>query len=234
MGKVFGFLLAVALTVSNANAALLLKYDFTNGTGGSGLTPVNHTDSSAEGVAGGVLDMGFNVSSGNSTSVGINPNATAAASGLDPAGTGVLTSRALVTSNSSIGTFQFDLGAGISASISKVVVRYRPQTAMTASNTMTWTLGGVDTQETIAGNVVANATSGTNYVVSSYTFATPVFFEAGNTQSWSLLATRTGTGNNRMLVDYIELYGDVVPEPTSMAIFGAMGLGLVARRFRKK
>jgi hypothetical protein len=30
------------------------------------------------------------------------------------------------------------------------------------------------------------------------------------------------------------LYGDVVPEPTSMAIFGAMGLGLVARRFRKK
>jgi hypothetical protein len=45
----------------------------------------------------------------------------------------------------------------------------------------------------------------------------------------------TATASNRRLqIDSIELFGDVVPEPASMAIFGLLGVGAAAGRFRRK
>jgi hypothetical protein len=36
------------------------------------------------------------------------------------------------------------------------------------------------------------------------------------------------------LIDNIKLNGDLVPEPASMAIFGLLGVGAAARRYRRK
>jgi hypothetical protein len=40
--------------------------------------------------------------------------------------------------------------------------------------------------------------------------------------------------NRRLQIESIELFGDVVPEPASMAIFGLLGVGAAAGRFRRK
>lgn len=41
--------------------------------------------------------------------------------------------------------------------------------------------------------------------------------------------------NNRKLnIDSIEFYGDVIPEPASMAIFGLLGVSAAAGRLRRK
>jgi hypothetical protein len=52
---------------------------------------------------------------------------------------------------------------------------------------------------------------------------------------FSFKAKLNGSQSNVFLkLDDIELYGSVVPEPTSMAIFSSLGLVAVARRIRKK
>jgi hypothetical protein len=247
MGKVFGFLLAVALTVSSANAALLLRYDFTNGTGGTNDT--NRRNSVAEFAASGLSASEF-ASSGSSTSIGININQTAPGNGTvaNPDGVGVYTSRnTLASTSNALGDFSlgFDPLVLGSVNISKVVVRYRSDKLLgssgspSAPNTMSWSIGGFDGVD-VSGSSAFGGTSGnTNsgpYVISTYNFSTPyVYSDSVNPLGLSLSATRTGTTSGvRMQVDYIEFYGQAVPEPASMAIFGAMGLGLVARRFRKK
>lgn len=78
-------------------------------------------------------------------------------------------------------------------------------------------------------------------------FRTPVTVSNGQVAEFRISFLRQGTPlgtttptaaqlNQRPYVrlDKLEFYGSAVPEPTSMAIFGAMGLGLAARRFRKK
>jgi hypothetical protein len=43
-----------------------------------------------------------------------------------------------------------------------------------------------------------------------------------------------GTGTTSFAVDNVKFNGDLVPEPASMAIFGLLGVGAAARRFRRK
>lgn len=72
------------------------------------------------------------------------------------------------------------------------------------------------------------------------TFRFPVTLVNGEFAEFRISLIRQGNNitaaNNRPFfrINQLQFYGEAVPEPTSMAIFGAMGLGLVARRFRKK
>jgi len=43
-----------------------------------------------------------------------------------------------------------------------------------------------------------------------------------------------GSGTTSFAVDNVKFNGDLVPEPASMAIFGLLGVGAAARRFRRK
>ena len=54
----------------------------------------------------------------------------------------------------------------------------------------------------------------------------------GETATYRFYYSRSGS-NNGGLIDNIRLNGEV-PEPASMAIFGLLGVGAVARRFRRK
>jgi hypothetical protein len=44
----------------------------------------------------------------------------------------------------------------------------------------------------------------------------------------------TGSGTTSFALDNVKFNGDLVPEPASMAIFGLLGVGAAARRFRRK
>jgi hypothetical protein len=44
----------------------------------------------------------------------------------------------------------------------------------------------------------------------------------------------TGSGTTQFALDNVKFNGDLVPEPASMAIFGLLGVGAAARRFRRK
>jgi hypothetical protein len=56
---------------------------------------------------------------------------------------------------------------------------------------------------------------------------------SGETVTYRFYYSRSGTANGA-LIDNIQLNGDLVPEPASMAIFGLLGVGAAARRFRRK
>jgi hypothetical protein len=72
------------------------------------------------------------------------------------------------------------------------------------------------------------------------TFRFPVFLQDGQFAEFRISLLRQGTSiataNDRPFfrVNNLDIFGTAVPEPASMAVFGALGLGLVARRFRKK
>jgi len=56
---------------------------------------------------------------------------------------------------------------------------------------------------------------------------------SGETVTYRFYYSRTGSVTGA-LIDNIQLNGDLVPEPASMAIFGLLGVGAAARRFRRK
>ena len=56
---------------------------------------------------------------------------------------------------------------------------------------------------------------------------------AGQTVTYKFYYSRSGTATGAIF-DNIQIYGNVVPEPASMAIFGLMGAGVAVRRLRRK
>ena len=60
----------------------------------------------------------------------------------------------------------------------------------------------------------------------------PATLAPGETATYRFYYARSGS-NNGGLIDNIRLTGDV-PEPASIAIFGLLGVGAAARRFRRK
>jgi hypothetical protein len=60
-----------------------------------------------------------------------------------------------------------------------------------------------------------------------------VLLATGETATYRFYYSRSGTVNGG-LIDNIQLNGDLVPEPASMAIFGLLGVGAAARRYRRK
>jgi len=235
MVRVFGFLLAVATMVSGANAALLAKFDFTNGSGGStalggGSSPfTNNTSSDAETVQGGLTEPAtFYATTGAANQAnGINPS------------TGLFTSRVVVNSGSGInlGSFTLNLiddlnvAGGGRVDLTGVKIRFRSSTATNVTS-MSYSLDLNGTQ--VATRTNASPGSFDDTLV-SFTSGYQFSDNDGGGMLFTLNAGRAGTATGaRMIVDYIEIYGTVVPEPASMAIFGLMGAGFAVRRIRRK
>ena len=61
-----------------------------------------------------------------------------------------------------------------------------------------------------------------------------VQLSAGQTIHFTIRSSRTGTYAGTAMFEDITLNGDLVPEPTSMAVFGLLGAGIAARRIRRK
>ena len=89
-------------------------------------------------------------------------------------------------------------------------------------------------------NNAGTSPSTNNFYTWDTTLATPIIGDPDSPLSLSIVAAVSSTtpnnpaANRRIQIDSIELYGDIIPEPASMAIFGLLGVGAVAGRFRRK
>jgi hypothetical protein len=126
----------------------------------------------------------------------------------------------------SIGTVQLTPNvAGYSFSYTRVVVKYRARGDLGLNNKIfvgiNDDLNGVEyTDPTGTSNNAAASSPASDFFTFDTTLTTP-----GSTAAML---------NRRLQIDSIELFGDVVPEPASMAIFGLLGVGAAAGRFRRK
>lgn len=68
----------------------------------------------------------------------------------------------------------------------------------------------------------------------SFPFSLNQTLQAGQ-KIWFTIRSRSTNGyTGTVSYDFITLGGDIVPEPTSMAVFGLLGAGIAARRIRRK
>jgi hypothetical protein len=96
------------------------------------------------------------------------------------------------------------------------------------SFTPSFKLDGVD----VASNLYS--VTGSGFDTYTVTFIEPFVIGSGEfVASISAKGASNGTSTSFTL-DNVNFNGDLVPEPASMAIFGLLGVGAAARRFRRK
>lgn len=104
-------------------------------------------------------------------------------------------------------------------------------------NMGTTTVGNFKTFDSNVRNFGNPTIAGLGTNVTNFTGKRPVFLSGNEAVEFKINFFRisgTANANLRVRLDNVAFYGTAVPEPTSMAIFGAMGLGLVARRLRSR
>jgi len=204
--------LVVMLSAGTANAALLVKYDFSsNGNPASTYNPAS-------------VDPLLNASA-------FNPNSNGAVSAGAYVAGGSLT-----TSNIHKGDFALEaIDPQKQILLDRVVFKFAPSINLANNRRLIVTMVLPDGSE-ITDQTTDGALSAT-FKVSDNTGLGVLFgtFNDVGSLGFSFKAKLNGTQSNVFLkLDDIELYGSVVPEPTSMAIFSSLGLVAVARRIRKK
>jgi len=206
MVRLFGFLVAVAAMVSGANAALLAKYDFTSNANSSGGS-YGTASAFQSGTAGGVVTTG---SVGTDTGVWRAPGLT----GNLVAGT---------TNNYFTFTATNDV---LIESLSFTNKRGGSGTGASVSTDVNFKVGtGADTY-------LDTVTIGSSAQATTLNFDPTFILSAGQTLQIDFVYT--GGTNKSVLLGEVTLNGSVVPEPTSVAIFAALGLPVAMRRFRRK
>jgi hypothetical protein len=221
MMKTFGFLVCVFATMSASQAALLASYTF---TGNKNATSVaNNITASAFSGAGSVRTS----ANGNLGWYEHNQRTPDGPTNFIVAGAVTLTA-----------------DAGHDLKLSRVVVKYRSRGSLATSPAVGKIFAGISQSNTdfdptgTSANGGGDTTSNLNnfftwdYLVSGSTFEDSTIF---NVVARTAGATVASNSFNRNLnIDSIEVFGDVVPEPASMAIFGLLGVGAAAGRFRRR
>ncbi len=216
MLRKFCLSLVMMLAAGVANGALLVKYDFNpaNGSPASAYNPAS-VDSL-------VTASAFNPNSGGSVA------------------SGVYTAGGTLNTNANNNKGDFTLQANDVQSqvlIDRIVFRFAPSVNQNANRNIVVGLVLPDGSEITAVNAVG--TTANTYTVQDSTdlaLLLQSFNEVG-TLNFNFNAKLNGTQTSPQVLlrlDDIEIYGSVVPEPTSIAIFSSLGLVAVARRFRKK
>lgn len=208
MVRVFGLLIAALALMAPANAALIVRYDFTadaSATVDPSLTAAGGSASTFGGSAGNAV--------GTTSFVGFAPD------------TGVWRTNVGLTTGQSN---SFTLTAGsFPVVVDNIRFSYRRQSPGTTNVTgdVSYTIG--------AGSPVTldpfAAVNGVNTYDAAGTFS--FLLAAGESVTFNI---NYNTNANGVEFGFVELQGSVVPEPASMAIFGLMGAGLAVRRYRRK
>lgn len=213
MTKVFGFLVCLMATMGVSQAALLASYTF---TGNKDATGVEASLSANAFTGPGSAPVSFyEHTSGSTTTSG---------------------------GQTSIGQMQLTPDVpGYSFSYTRVVVKYRAKGDLGLNNKIF--LGINDDQNGVVYNdptgTSNNAAAANDFYTFDTTLTTPIIGDPDSPLSLSLVSFVTpgstaSATSRRLQIDSIELFGDVVPEPASMAIFGLLGVGAAAGRFRRK
>jgi hypothetical protein len=218
MSRIFGFLAILALTVGSAEAALLASWTYEDGDKAG--TPLS-------GVAASVSEGTWNGDSNGYATANFNTSSNTGATRTE--------------------TFYISATGDNTATVESVVLAASRLTGTRnlqisgiVANKGT---GGLDAGSFVEGsNVALTRTPGPTTNLSSTptdfegVFNSPVILsgsEVLRVRVTVLLASGT-TGSASAKLDNIGFVGTVVPEPASIAIFGLLGAGVVARRMRRK
>ena len=211
MTRLFGFLIAVAGLASQANAALLVKYDF---TGASAVLRVVPTSVSA-----GVVASDFS-GAGNANTPGYWTGSTN-----------------LSTTDNSQGGFSLSADTASGFEITRVVFRFRASGMTSANRTQTATLT-MSTGDNLVGSQSVTSTSNPFVIATLDTDPVLVYSPIGELGPLGFNFTSkfnsTASNNAKFQLDYVEVYGELVPEPASMAVFGLLVAPVAFRRLRRK
>jgi hypothetical protein len=214
MLRKFCLSLVMMLAAGVANAALLVKYDFsaTNGSPASAYNPAS--------VDPLIFASAFNPNSGGSVSAGVYT----AGGNLN------------LSSNNNKGDFTLQAkDHNQQLLIDRIVFNFAPSQNLQFNRNLVVTLALPDGSEFTG--TTSNGTSSSTFTVQDSTdlgILLGSFNDVGSL-GFSFKAKLNGSQSGILVkLDDIEIYGLVVPEPTSMAIFSSLGLVAVARRIRKK
>ena len=216
MTKVFGFLVCLMATMGVSQAALLASYTFTGNKNATGV----EVSLSADPFTG--------PGTASTTFYEHNNGSTTTSGGQTSNGTVQLTPNV----------------SGYSFSYTRVVVKYRAKGDLGLNNKIFVGINddqnGVEYKDpTGTSNNAAAISPANDFYTFDTTLTTPIIGDPDSPLSLSLFSFVTpgstaNSTNRRLQIDSIELFGDVVPEPASMAIFGLLGVGAAAGRFRRK
>lgn len=211
--RFFGLFLAVVAMAHSANAALLSTWNF---------------DSSANAVvASGVTGTGTAFTNvGTAGSNGINGSISSQR---------WATATNVTNSSASAGGPRYNTFSFTNTGANPYVLTNLSLDLARVNGTGTNLIRVMVTQQIGAGDEdeVFTATSNSATLSAKGDSLGAVALASGETVTYRFYYSRQGTANGA-LIDNIQLNGDLVPEPASMAIFGLLGVGAAARRFRRK
>lgn len=229
MLKIFSFVLVMASLVSSANAALLASWSF--------------TDSSQAGVAtsgnliAGDQDGNFSGNAGGYASASVSTTA----SGASLVRTAVFFLKAADLASASIERFTFDALRGTGANPPVATGTRATRVSVVADvGTGSADVGGFVLGSNVSGLTVSpdsNSNLTASYTEYEGVFSTPVSLAGGDVLRLTVTYTGTAgttTASTVLRLDDMQIFGSAVPEPTSMAVFGLLGAGVIARRIRRK
>jgi hypothetical protein len=213
--RFFGLILAVVAMAQSANAALLSCWDFNTANGVNAVVTPGVT-----GTATAFTNVGSAGSNGIDGTVASQQWATATNVSNNSASAGA--SRYNTFSFTNTGANPYKL-TDLSLDLARV------------GGTGTNVIRILVTQQIGAGSedevFTVSANNGT--LTTKSDMLGDVLLATGETATYRFYYSRSGTVNGG-LIDNIKLNGDLVPEPASMAIFGLLGVGAAARRYRRK
>jgi hypothetical protein len=215
MVRIFGLIVALAALMAPANAALLGKYEFTSGS------------TSATSV-----DAGFTAAGGTFNSFGVSgqiPGAISQNGRYEFVGPG--TANGSLNAGSTNPYVGFTLNSGAGVTITKLTLDTQQIGAgpdggflrayYTFDSGATWTTYG-----TAVGYTKANLSTLSSTLELNVPASTTVSF---------IFRVKNDEGSSQALfIDNVALEFAAVPEPASMAIFGLLGVGAAAGRFRRR
>lgn len=145
-------------------------------------------------------------------------------------GSGQWNSAGLATTRNS--GFSFTAGAN-PVSLGELNVngkRNATQTGKGATVAVYYNIGATSTG--LAGTLLGSSTLGASF--NSFPFTVGQTLLAGQEIHFTISAAAVNGYTGTVSYDFVTLGGEVVPEPTSMAVFGLLGAGIAARRIRRK
>jgi len=108
--------------------------------------------------------------------------------------------------------------------------RNSTQAGKTATVEVFYNIGATSTG--LSGTSLGSSTLGSSFT--SFPFTVGQTLAAGQKIHFTISAASTNGYTGTASYDFVTLDGNVVPEPTSMAVFGLLGAGIAARRIRRK
>jgi hypothetical protein len=215
MTRLFGWLLAVVGLASQSNAALLVKYDFTG------------IDADARSRA-------------TSKAAGVDASPFAGSGNFNTAGFFTGSANLNGTTNAFQGGFTLSALSATGLAITKIVYNFKGSTNTTSGVSRTQAVElQLTSGESLTESQVITSSSNplklASYDLEEALIYTPIG-ELGPLGFNFSSKFQSGNANNniKFQLDYVEVYGELVPEPASMAVFGLLAAPVALRRLRRK